>query len=76
MKKTKLYEIHKSLGANMINFAGFKMPISYGSIINEHKSVRLIVEYLQFSIKIEKVDYKYKIEKTKNGMMYHLIKRL
>ena len=40
MKKTKLYEIHKSLGANMINFAGFKMPISYGSIINEHKSVR------------------------------------
>ncbi len=40
MKKTKLYEIHKSLGANMINFAGFKMPISYGSIINEHNSVR------------------------------------
>ena len=40
MKKTRLYEIHKSLGANMTNFAGYNMPISYGSIINEHNFVR------------------------------------
>ena len=40
MKKTELFEIHKSLGANMTNFAGFEMPISYGSIMNEHKCVR------------------------------------
>ena len=40
MKKTKLYEIHKSLGANITSFAGFEMPISYGSIINEHNCVR------------------------------------
>ena len=40
MKKTELYEIHKSLGANMTNFAGYEMPISYGSIIKEHNCVR------------------------------------
>ena len=40
MKKTKLYEIHKSLGANMTNFAGYEMPISYGSIMKEHNCVR------------------------------------
>ena len=28
MKKTKLNEIHKSLGGKMINFAGYEMPIS------------------------------------------------
>ena len=40
MKKTKLYETHKSLGANIANFAGYEMPISYGSIMNEHNCVR------------------------------------
>jgi len=40
MKKTKLYETHKSLGANITNFAGYEMPISYGSIMNEHNCVR------------------------------------
>jgi len=40
MKKTNLYQIHKSLGANMIDFAGYHMPISYGSIIKEHNCVR------------------------------------
>ena len=36
----------------------------------------LIVVFSQFSIRIEKMDCKYKIEKIKNGMMYHLTKKL
>ena len=40
MRKTKLNEIHKSLGGKMTNFAGYEMPISYGSIIKEHNCVR------------------------------------
>ena len=40
MKKTKLYKVHKSLGGIMTNFAGYEMPISYGSIIKEHNCVR------------------------------------
>jgi aminomethyltransferase len=40
MKKTKLNNIHKNLGAKMVEFAGYEMPIQYSSIIAEHKAVR------------------------------------
>lgn len=40
MKKTKFYSIHERLGAKIVDFAGFKMPVQYSSIINEHKAVR------------------------------------
>jgi aminomethyltransferase len=39
-KKTPLYEIHRSLGARIVDFAGFEMPVVYGSIIDEHHAVR------------------------------------
>ena len=40
MKKTKFFEIHQKLGAKMVEFAGYLMPIQYSSIIAEHKAVR------------------------------------
>jgi len=40
MKKTKFYSIHEKLGAKIVEFAGFLMPIQYSSIIGEHKAVR------------------------------------
>ena len=40
MKKTRLYSVHERLGAKIVEFAGFKMPVQYTSIISEHKSVR------------------------------------
>ncbi len=40
MKKTKFYEIHQKLGAKIVEFAGYLMPIQYNSIIAEHKTVR------------------------------------
>jgi aminomethyltransferase len=40
MKRTHFYNIHKKLGAKIVEFAGFEMPIQYSSIIAEHKSVR------------------------------------
>ena len=40
MKQTKFNKIHKQLGAKMVEFAGFEMPIQYSSIIAEHKAVR------------------------------------
>jgi len=39
-KKTPLYETHRSLGAKIVDFAGFQMPVVYGSIIGEHRAVR------------------------------------
>lgn len=40
MKKTRLNEIHKALGAKMVEFGGFEMPVSYSSIKEEHHCVR------------------------------------
>ena len=40
MKKTSLYHVHEKLGAKIVEFAGYLMPIQYSSIIAEHKAVR------------------------------------
>lgn len=39
-KKTPIYERHVELGARMIPFAGWIMPVQYSGIISEHKAVR------------------------------------
>ena len=40
MKKTVLNSIHHSLGAKMVPFAGFEMPVEYSGITAEHMAVR------------------------------------
>ncbi len=40
MKRTALYEIHKKLGAKIVPFAGFEMPLKYTGDIEEHVNVR------------------------------------
>ena len=40
MKKTSLYESHVELGAKIVPFAGFSMPIQYNSVKEEILSVR------------------------------------
>lgn len=40
IKRTPLAGHHEALGARMVEFAGFLMPVSYGSIIEEHRAVR------------------------------------
>ena len=39
-KETFLHEKHVQLGAKMVDFAGWHMPVQYTSIIEEHKTVR------------------------------------
>ena len=39
-KKTFLHDEQVKLGAKMIEFAGWMMPVSYSSIIDEHNTVR------------------------------------
>ncbi len=38
--RTPLYESHKAMGARLVDFAGWEMPIHYGSQIEEHHAVR------------------------------------
>lgn len=39
-KQTFLHDKHIKLGARMVDFAGWHMPVQYSSIIEEHKTVR------------------------------------
>lgn len=40
MKNTALTHIHESLGAKMVPFAGFNMPVQYEGVTSEHETVR------------------------------------
>ncbi len=40
MKKTPLNEIHRALGARMVEFGGWDMPVQYSGVISEHLAVR------------------------------------
>ena len=40
MNKTALYDKHVSLGAKMVPFAGFEMPVQYSGVTQEHIAVR------------------------------------
>ncbi len=43
MKKTALHALHQSLGAKMVPFAGYDMPVRYSSDLDEHHTVRKAV---------------------------------
>ena len=38
--RTPLYDRHVALGAKMVPFAGWEMPVQYEGVIPEHKAVR------------------------------------
>jgi aminomethyltransferase len=40
LKHTPLYEEHKDLGARLVDFAGYEMPVQYEGIQAEHNAVR------------------------------------
>ena len=40
LKRTPLFERHVALGARMVPFAGYEMPVQYEGVIPEHKAVR------------------------------------
>lgn len=40
LKKIQLDSVHRELGAKMVGFAGYDMPLKYGSLIEEHLCVR------------------------------------
>ncbi|KXB03827.1 hypothetical protein AKJ48_03625 [candidate division MSBL1 archaeon SCGC-AAA261O19] len=49
MKKLQLSSVHKSLGAEMTQFAGWEMPVKYTRIVEEHLAVRNAVGLFDIS---------------------------
>jgi aminomethyltransferase len=40
LKETPIADLHRKLGARMVDFAGWNMPVQYKSIVTEHNAVR------------------------------------
>lgn len=40
LQRTPLYDQHRALGARMVDFGGWEMPVQYRGIVDEHKAVR------------------------------------
>ncbi|HAC14584.1 MAG TPA: glycine cleavage system aminomethyltransferase GcvT [Bacteroidetes bacterium] len=40
LKRTAFYDIHSAIGAKLIDFGGFEMPVQYAGILKEHQAVR------------------------------------
>jgi len=39
-KHTPLHAAHGDAGGKMVDFAGYSLPVHYGSLVNEHHAVR------------------------------------
>lgn len=40
LKRTPLYDEHRALGARLVEFSGWEMPVQYSGILDEHRAVR------------------------------------
>src|SRR5579864_2002504 len=40
LKRTPFYDFHLSMGAKLVDFAGWEMPIMYRGIVEEHEQTR------------------------------------
>src|SRR5665213_1713314 len=40
LKKTPLNAVHREMGAKMVDFGGWDMPVEYSGLVQEHKGVR------------------------------------
>ena len=43
LKRTPLYATHVSMGARMVDFGGWEMPVQYTGLVDEHHTVRKAV---------------------------------
>jgi len=40
LRRTALFDAHRALGARIVPFGGFEMPVQYAGILAEHETVR------------------------------------
>jgi len=43
LKRTPLYSAHRAMGARLVEFSGWEMPVFYSGILGEHDAVRTAV---------------------------------
>src|SRR5271166_6050324 len=49
LQETALHSAHQKLGARLVEFGGWHMPVQYTSILEEHKAVREVAGVFDIS---------------------------
>ena len=49
LQRTPLYDRHVALGAKMVEFVGWSMPVQYDGLVQEHRRVRTDVGFFDVS---------------------------
>ena len=49
LRRTPLYAEHLALGARMVDFSGWEMPVQYSGIVEEHRAVRTAAGFFDVS---------------------------
>jgi aminomethyltransferase len=49
LNRTPLHDWHVAHGARMVDFAGWSMPVQYGSIVDEHQATRRAIGLFDIS---------------------------
>jgi hypothetical protein len=40
LRRTALFDVHRALGARIVPFGGYEMPVQYAGILAEHDATR------------------------------------
>lgn len=75
-KQTALYESHLALGARMVDFGGWDMPIQYAGIVREHRAVRTAAGLFDISHMGEVTVSGKGAERFLNGLLTNDLKKL
>jgi aminomethyltransferase len=76
LRRTPLEEMHLALGAKMVPFGGWMMPVQYRSILEEHAAVRKQVGVFDISHMGQVVFSGPDVEKWLNGMLTNNVAKL
>jgi aminomethyltransferase len=49
LRRTPLYDLHRRLGARLVPFAGYEMPLQYSGIVAEHEQARTRAAFFDVS---------------------------
>jgi aminomethyltransferase len=76
LKRTPLFAAHQQLGARLVEFGGWEMPVQYQSIVAEHLAVRRAAGLFDISHMGEILVTGPKAESFLNGLLTNDLRRL
>jgi glycine cleavage system T protein (aminomethyltransferase) len=76
LKRTALFSAHQKLGAKLIDFGGWEMPVQYTSIVDEHLAVRNAAGIFDISHMGEVTVSGAKAEAFLNGLLTNDVRKL